>query len=429
MTQTAKPLTPKLFRRQVVEAARAGEPAAPRCPHAPPAGFCGGCTFQDRSYAAQVAAKRTALRALWQLDLPTATVEQIELVGSPEPFGYRTRMDYVASKDRFGLRRGGKFNYIVDLHECHLIPPEAFAVARGVYALATELGLPDYNLRSHAGFLRYVVLRRSPQGTLLLAIVTAAPDAEGRYEAAIEQVAAHALALPGVAGFHWLLNDTLTDISFGAPVRHWGAELLSMQVGARALAIGPNTFFQNNLHLLLPLLDDVRAAALEVGAGSWELGQGSPTLSPALQLPTPVVADLYGGVGTIALHLAEQVGHVTCVESYPESAALGARNIAANGVTNATMVSGDVLAFLREQAPGAFDVVVADPPRAGMGPEVCRELLRLRPRRLVYVSCNALTQLDDARALAAGYRLSALRGYDMFPQTPHLEALAVFEAV
>jgi tRNA/tmRNA/rRNA uracil-C5-methylase (TrmA/RlmC/RlmD family) len=92
------------------------------------------------------------------------------------------------------------------------------------------------------------------------------------------------------------------------------------------------------------------------------------------------------------------------------------------------MVAADVLAFLRTQAPGAFDVVVADPPRTGLGPDVCRELLRLRPRRFVYVSCNALSQLDDARMLLAGYRLTALRGYDMFPQTPHLEVLAIFEA-
>jgi tRNA/tmRNA/rRNA uracil-C5-methylase (TrmA/RlmC/RlmD family) len=91
------------------------------------------------------------------------------------------------------------------------------------------------------------------------------------------------------------------------------------------------------------------------------------------------------------------------------------------------MVAADVLTFLRDQPAGRFDVIVADPPRVGLGPDVCRELLRLRPEKLVYVSCNALTQLDDARALAAGYRLTALRGYDMFPQTPHMEALAVFE--
>src|SRR6185436_16632496 len=161
-------LTPKLFRRQVVDAARSGEPAPPRCPHAPPLDFCGGCVFQDRGYAAQVAAKRAALQGLWAGDLPHDALEQVLMIASPEPFEYRTRMDYVASKDRFGLRRGGKFNYIVDLHQCHLIPPAAFAIARGVYDHAIALGLPDYNLRSHQGYLRYVVVRRSPQDTLLL---------------------------------------------------------------------------------------------------------------------------------------------------------------------------------------------------------------------------------------------------------------------
>ena len=424
-------LTPKLFRRQVVAAARAGDPAEPRCPHAPPLGLCGGCTFQDRTYAAQVAAKRSALQALWAEDLPGEVAARIGMVASPEPFAYRTRMDYVASKDRFGLRRGGKFNYIVDLQECHLVPPQAFAAARAVYERATALGLPDYNLRSHEGFLRYVVVRRSPQDTLLLAAVTAAPDAAGSYDAAMDLVAATALAQPGVAGFHWLVNDSLTDVSFGAPRRHWGAATLDMRVGERALAIGPNTFFQNNVHLLLPLLDDVKSVVSRQYSAASSAGVGeklsdSPILATDYRLPA-TVADLYGGVGTIALHLADRAAHVTCVESYAESARLAERNIAANRVSNVSAVSADVLAFLSEQPTGGFDVVVADPPRAGMGPEVCRELLRLRPRRIVYVSCNALSQRADARALSAGYRLAELRGYDMFPQTPHMEALAVFE--
>jgi tRNA/tmRNA/rRNA uracil-C5-methylase (TrmA/RlmC/RlmD family) len=417
-------LSPKLFRRQVVDAARNGEPATPRCQHAPPLGFCGGCTFQDRSYESQLAAKRAALQSLWAGDLPGDMLEQIAMIGSPDPFEYRTRMDYVASKERFGLRRGGKFNYIVDLEECHLIPPEAFAIARSVYEWAIALGLPDYDLRSHTGFLRYIVVRRSPQETLLLAAITAAPDADGAYASAIEQVAEHALAQPGVEGFHWLVNDTLTDMSFGTPQRHWGADLLDMQVGKRMLAIGPNTFFQNNIHLLLPLLDDVaNAVTKDERPRTSDQSESSFVHRPS----SSVVADLYGGVGTIALHLADRVGQVTCVESVEESALLAERNIARNGVRNVAVVAADVLAFLRDQSIGQFDIVVADPPRVGLGPDVCRELLRVRPRRLVYVSCNALSQLEDARALAAGYRLTALRGYDMFPQTPHMEALAIFE--
>src|SRR5689334_19120324 len=108
-------LSPKLFRRQIVEATSAGEMVTPRCQHAPPLGFCGGCTFQDRSYEAQLAAKRGALQSLWAADLPADMLEQVAMVGSPNPFEYRTRMDYVASRERFGLRRGGKYNYIVDL--------------------------------------------------------------------------------------------------------------------------------------------------------------------------------------------------------------------------------------------------------------------------------------------------------------------------
>jgi tRNA/tmRNA/rRNA uracil-C5-methylase (TrmA/RlmC/RlmD family) len=93
------------------------------------------------------------------------------------------------------------------------------------------------------------------------------------------------------------------------------------------------------------------------------------------------------------------------------------------------MHTADVLAFLRTQEPGMFDVVVADPPRTGLGLEVCRELLRLAPRRIVYVSCNPLTQRDDIGELATDYRLTTLHGYDMFPHTPHVEALAVLDTV
>lgn len=389
----------KEFKRLVGDLARAADSVEPRCRHAVE---CGGCAFQDRAYAGQVAAKREALARLFADAgvLDAAGAAAFEVVASPDPFSYRTRMDYVATKGRFGLRARGKFNYIVELEECHLIPPASFAAARAVWLESRELGLPDYNIRTHEGFLRYVVVRRSPADELLLAAVTAA----GPYEAAMDRLAAAALAQPGVVGFHWLLNDTLTDLSFGTPVRHWGAAELLMGVGAGALTIGPNTFFQNNVHLLGRLLDGVLGG---VGAAAGA-----------------TVADLYGGVGTIALHLAPHVGRVICVEAVGESAELAAQNAARGGALNVEAVAEDVLPFLRGQAPGAFGVAVADPPRTGLGPDVCAELLRVAPERVVYVSCNPLTQVEDLRLLGAGYTLDTLVGYDMFPHTPHVETIA-----
>lgn len=401
-------LTGKAFKKLIHTQAAEGASVEPRCPHA---GECGGCAFQERAYDDQVAAKAQVLRELWADMAPASLSPELAstlaVVPSPDPFDYRTRMDYVATKGRFGLRKRGRFNYIVELQTCHLIPPTAFEVAHLLWQRAQALGLPDYNIRSHEGFLRYIVVRRSPQNTLLLAAVTA----EGDYAAEMDTLADVALAQPGVVGFHWLINDSRTDLSFGAPRRHRGAETLPMQVGAQTLHIGPNTFFQNNVHLLLPLLDAVAAAV---------------TAGPAA--PPAHVADLYGGVGAIALHLAPHVGSVVGVESHPESAELARHNVARNGAGNVRIEAAEVLDFLREQPAGSLPCVVADPPRTGLGEAVCAELLRLAPRRIVYVSCNPLTQVEDVGMLTPAYRVTALDGYDMFPHTPHVESLAVLDA-
>lgn len=398
-------LSNKAFKKLIVTDTLAAPPHEALCPHADE---CGGCAFQHRAYPDQVAVKTHALRRLWQElvpdAVPAAVVADLAVVPSPDPLHYRTRMDYVATKQRFGLRRAGRFNYIVELTTCHLIPPAAFAAAYALWQASQQWGMPDYNIRSHEGFLRYIVVRRSPTDNLLLAAVT---SDDATHAPLMPRMAELALAQPGVQGFHWLINATRTDLSFGDPRQHWGAALLPMPVGAVTLDIGPNTFFQNNVHLLLPLLDAVKDAVLD-----------QPT-------PPQRVADLYAGVGAITLHLAPHVAHVVGVESHPESAALATHNAAANGIANITSYAEDVQAFLERQPPGAFDTVVVDPPRTGLGEGVCRALRQLQPRRIVYVSCNPLTQADDVQHLTPDYRLHHLRGYDMFPHTPHVETLAV----
>lgn len=401
---------PKQFRRTIINLLQKSAEIAPVCPHAAPQGMCGGCSFQNREYTAQIDAKIEALRSLWAHELPAEQVATISMIGSPQPLAYRTRMDYVASKGRFGLRRGGKFNYIIDLDQCWLLPEQAFKAARVCYDYAMQLGLADYNLRSHTGFLRYVVVRRSPQDTWLLAIVTADAAQAAVDASQIDGLAAHVLEQPGVVGFHWLINDTKTDLSFGRLQQAWGAETLSMQLGQHSLQIGANSFFQNNVYLMPELLAGVKAG----------LGLAGHTIGP--------VADLYGGVGTIAIALADRLGEIVTVESVEESARLAVRNIQENRISNVRAVHADVLDFLAAQEAGYFDAMIADPPRTGLGPAVCAEILRLKSRRLVYVSCNVLSQLEDWRMLASGYQLLSLQGYDMFPQTPHLEALAILES-
>lgn len=395
-------LTPKLFRRTVIDHTRHVPTITPRCPHAPPNDMCGGCTFEHVAYPDQIAAKQAALTDLWRAHLPQE-LAQPTIIPSPDDFTYRTRMDFIASKGRFGLRRGGKFNYIIDLSTCHLIPPEAFTIAHAAWQHTQTLGLPDYNLRSHEGFLRYIVVRRSPDNQYLLALITSQPrdDAD---EHAMAQVAQTTLAHPAVVGVHWLRNDSHADISFGTPYKHWGSELLPMHVDGNVLSIGPNTFFQNNVYLLEHLLSAIKTAVGEANQ----------------------VADLYGGVGTIALSVAPQVGHVHSVESFAESVALCHHNIAQSRHRNVTAEVADVAEFLRTST-ARFDTMVVDPPRVGLGPDVCHQIMRHAPQRLVYVSCNPLSQVADAEILLRDYRLVAINGYDMFPQTPHFETLAIFE--
>jgi tRNA/tmRNA/rRNA uracil-C5-methylase (TrmA/RlmC/RlmD family) len=393
------------FRALVLAQARSGSAIEPMCRHAPPHDWCGGCTLQDRDYRAQVAGKQSALRQLWHGHVDDGVISAMTYVASPEPFGYRARMDYVASKDRFGLRRAGRFNYIVDLHECHLISPRAFHAARHSYDLARTTGWPDYHLREHRGFLRYIVVRRSPDDELLIAFVTSDPASSGIDLAGIERVAEQILLVPGVVGVHWLRNDTRNDSSFGVPTMHWGAATLGMRVGRQSLHIAPNSFFQNNLALLEPLLEHIGSA---VGSARH-------------------VADVYGGVGTIALALADQCEHIVSVESVAESTRLAEDNRQRAAADHCRIVGSDALMWLQAQPTASLDVLIVDPPRTGLGPQVCAEIRRIAPARVVYLSCHPLTQREDWLALAPDYAMHSLTGYDMFPQTPHIETLAILD--
>ncbi len=363
-------------------------------------GECGGCAMQDIGYENQVLAKRAALLELWGADLPEQLRTGFELTPAPEPFEYRLRMDYVCSDDRFGLRVRRRFYAIVDLHECHLIPETLFSTLRRVYTIARELGIPDYNVYHNTGYLRYLVARRNVRDEWLLSLTTA----DHTREEQLDTVAQVALA-QGALGVWWQVQERTADVSFGEPVRHWGRPLLPQYVRGRTLLMGPNTFFQNNV------------AGFEA-----ILGYVEPWVSGARRL-----VDLYAGVGTIGICLAGQVEQVFAAELVAESVELAQRNIELNGLgERIEIVSADTAAVLADERTRG-DVLVVDPPRAGLGPDVCSRLCELGPARLIYISCNPVTQMIDLRALASRYRVVAARGFDLFPQTYHCEQVVVLE--
>ncbi len=367
------------------------------CDHYPE---CGGCAIQDVTYADQVEAKRQTLLGLWGDELPSPLRDEYQVVPAADPFGYRLRMDYVCSDDLFGLRKRRRFFHIVDLHECHLIPPPLFEQVRGVYNHARSLGLPDYNVYKNVGFLRYLVVRRNVRDEWLLSFVTS----ERAYERELEQAATYALE-QGASTVWWLLNPRHADLSFGEPLGHWGSEHLTQYVLGKQFLMGPNTFFQNNVEGFESILGFVTPYV-----------QGAPRL-----------LDYYAGVGTIGITLASHVGQVVASELAEESVELLKTNVELNDLAHRIeVICGDAAETLPlSSEPG--DVLVVDPPRAGLGPEMCKRLRASGLERIVYISCNPVTQVNDWMELREHYRIVAARGFDLFPQTFHVENVVVLD--
>jgi 23S rRNA (uracil-5-)-methyltransferase RumA len=378
----------------------------PLCKHF---GECGGCAWQHIDYPAQVELKSEALSEI----MSEYSQTKIQVVPSPMEYNYRARMDYVCSFDpfhppteRLGLRKRKQFRHVIDLEECHLIDPKLFLKVRTIYNFARELEIPLYDLVSSKGELRYMVVRTGGEQSMLIIITRSTDLAEQ-----IEKVAELALQ-KGFDSIQWSIQPELSDISFGKIEKYWGTQYLNMKVGndkVIKLEIGPNNFFQNNIPLFNQLLDYVSA----------NIKEGS------------LLLDLYCGVGTIGIALAHKFQSVIGVELEAESVTLATKNALCNHVSNITFHAGDVASLEQQVALGELDTsratVVLDPPRAGLTPKGVAEVSRLNPRQIIYISCNPITQAQDLKLLTESYTVRSIYGFDMFPQTPHLESVVILE--
>ncbi len=409
------------------EIAPAPDQVTPRCEHF---GVCGGCVLQHLSYEAQLEAKRGHVRdALVRLGgFPEGTPAVEPTLPSPDPFEYRNKMEFsfsptrwltsdelgteAAETDRFGLglhvRR--RFDRVVNVNRCHLVPEPASEILRRVREVSRRSDLPPYSTRTHTGFWRFLVLRDGVNtGERMAHIIThQAPPGSPRARA-VEAVA-DALAAPEF-GITSLLHGTTTrkaSVAFCEEVRPLrGEPVITERLLGETFEIGPNTFFQTNTRGAEALFRQ----ALDRGAFT----------------PEDTVWDLYCGVGALSLPLARKVRRVVGMELVVESVAAARRNAKRNGVENAEFLVGDIRALLADpelRRTLAPDAVVLDPPREGIHADVAAALIDLAPGRIVYVSCNPATLARDLALFAAGgYRPEPVLPVDMFPHTAHVECV------
>ena len=386
------------------------EAGAPRveapCEHYPE---CGGCRFQDLAYEAQVAAKHEqvhdALRRIGGLAEPRLE----PIVPAESVFRYRNKMEYSFTQTpegpTLGLHKAGRWDGVLEIEQCWLTTDLGNAIRNTIREWARAEHLEAYDQENQTGYLRHLMIREGRNTGQALVLLVTAPGERFEREELVEKLR----QFPEVRSIHWAVNDTPAEITNLPSTVLWGEEAIEEEVLGLRFRIRPNAFLQTNTAMAERLYTLVREAAAVTREET--------------------VYDLYCGTGTIALTLARDALTVWGVEVSEESVACAIENAELNEIANAAFFAGEVGRSLEElaQRAGAPDVVVVDPPRAGLVGKSVRRIGALEPKRIVYVSCNPTTLAGNVKELIRdwGFQLERVTPVDMFPHTPHVEAVAL----
>ena len=372
---------------------------------------CGGCRFQDLAYDAQLEAKqeqvRDALRRIGGLAEPP--VEPI--VPAESEFFYRNKLEYSFTQTPAGpapgLHRAGRRDEVLPIEQCWLTTELGNAIRNAVREWARSDRLVAYDQEGQTGYLRHLVVREGRNtGQALVQLVTG-PGEKFDTGGFVDVLR----VFPEVRSIHWAVNETPAEVT-NLPTRLlWGEEAIEEELCGLRFRVRPNAFLQTNTAMAERLYGVAREFAALTG--------------------NETVFDLYCGIGTIGLVLAGDALTVWGIDVSEESIACALENAELNGVGNAAFFAGNVgqsVAELHERS-GDPDVVVVDPPRAGLAGKALKRLGEIGAPRIVYVSCNPTTLAGDLKRLAAdyGYALRRAKPVDMFPHTPHVETVALLE--
>ncbi|UTR07550.1 23S rRNA (uracil(1939)-C(5))-methyltransferase RlmD [Alkalihalobacillus sp. LMS6] len=372
---------------------------------------CGGCQIQHMDYDAQLHMKQKQVKDVMERigKLPDVPVHAV--VGMDEPWRYRNKSQVPVAFQRGELVAGfyaKRSHHIVDMDECIIQHKENDHVVQTVKRLAKELRIPAYNEEKHNGVLRHIVARYGKTtGQVMVVLVTKGKKIPGK-EALIASIQE---AIPGVVSIVQNINNERTNVIFGKQTDIlWGETYLYDEINGIRFAISARSFYQVN--------PDQTNCLYQKALDYADL-TGDET-----------VIDAYCGIGTISLFLAQKAKHVYGVEIVPEAITDAKRNAKLNHIDNATFAVGEaekVIPWWHAQGISA-DVIVVDPPRKGCDEALLKTMLQMKPSRIVYVSCNPATLARDLRVLEDGdYRTKEVTPVDMFPQTNHVECVAVLE--
>jgi 23S rRNA (uracil1939-C5)-methyltransferase len=378
------------------------------CAHYP---ACGGCRFQDLAYETQVQTKHQWVADSLQriAGLTDAPLEPI--VPAASQFHYRNKMEYsftqLESGPTLGLHKAGRWDEVLEIQKCWLTSDAGNAIRNTMSDWAREEKLTAYDQETHEGYLRHLMIREGRNtGQALVQLVTNRGERFDR-ERLIEVLT----QVPEVKSIHWSINEGVSETTELPTELIWGEDAIEEEIGGLRFRVRPNAFLQTNTEMAEQLYAIAREFAGLTG--------------------NETVYDLYCGIGTIGLSMAKDAMTVWGIEISEESVACAIENQELNAIGNTAFFAGnvgEVLADLRTRA-GDPDVVVVDPPRAGLAGKALKRLGEIAAPRIVYVSCNPTTLAGDVKALLEeyGYELRRVQPVDMFPHTPHVEAVALLE--
>lgn len=388
----------------------------PFCEHF---GICGGCRWQPLPYDMQLKAKQQQvwdqLVRIGHLEIPDIS----PILPSDKTKYYRNKLEFTFSNKRWiynnedpdsltdeerlglGFHVGKFFDKVLDIKHCSLQPEPSNEIRLFIREYAVTHELEFYNIRENTGFLRNLIIRNNQVGDVMLTVCFAYDD----QDKIVPMLDAIAAEFPQIKSLHYVINEKLNDsISDLDCILYKGEDAIWETMGKLKFKIGPKSFYQTNSEQAYKLYSVAKEFAALTG--------------------NEVVYDLYTGTGTIAQFISDKASKVIGIEYVKEAIEDARINAEANGITNCTFFDGDMkdiltADFIKEH--GKPEVMIIDPPRAGMHPDVVKVIMEAAPERIVYVSCNPASQARDLAMMSPMYEITAVQPVDMFPHTMHVE--------